>query len=349
MEGWLMLWTRRVAIACAAALALSAGDVLAQDKLVVSIWGGNWKDGADKVIAAEFKKRTAMNVEFITGGTMDRLAKAKVAKDNPESDLTFTTSHVGYLYQSDGLFERLDMSRIPNAKDLFPVALRSPYEIGVYSYVYTTAYRSDLMPKEFAIKSWNDLWDASMTGKLGLPDFDPSHIIVVSAILSGGNAANWKTGIPLLEKLKPNIKAFYQSDATSQDLIKNGETPVQVLLSINGYHLISLGLPVKIEIPKEGAVVGIDALGINHGTKHVAAAHEFINVALDPIVQQELCKLHKCSAMSMKAKLDAEIARLPGIFTTPEQWKSEAITIDDETRAKLLPEWKAWFTENMMH
>jgi len=83
MEGWLMLRMRHVAIAFAAALALGAGDLRAQDKLVVSIWGGNWKDGADKVIAAEFKKRTAMNVEFITGGTMDRLTKAKVAKGNP--------------------------------------------------------------------------------------------------------------------------------------------------------------------------------------------------------------------------------------------------------------------------
>src|SRR5207245_7027320 len=50
MEGWLMFLMRHVAIAFAAALALGAGDLRAQDKLVVSIWGGNWKDGADKVI-----------------------------------------------------------------------------------------------------------------------------------------------------------------------------------------------------------------------------------------------------------------------------------------------------------
>ena len=39
-----------------------------------------------------------MPVEFITGGTIDRLNKAKLAKGNPESDITFTTSHVGWLY-----------------------------------------------------------------------------------------------------------------------------------------------------------------------------------------------------------------------------------------------------------
>ncbi|HZS83945.1 MAG TPA: ABC transporter substrate-binding protein [Stellaceae bacterium] len=340
---------RLTAFAAAALLAVAAVPARAQDKLVVDIWGGNWRDGANEAIAKEFTKRTGMPVEFITGGTIDRLTKAKINKGHPESDVTITTSHVGYLYFSDGLFEKLDMSKIPNAKDLFPVAIRSPYTIGLYSYVYTPAFRTDLMPKGYKITSWRDLWAPEVKGKLGLPDFDPSHIIIVSAILSGGSAANWKVGIPLLEKLKPNIKTFYQSDATSQDLMKSGETPVQVLLSINGFHQISQGIPITIAIPKEGAVVGIDAIGITQGTKHSAAAHEFINVALDAAVQAKLCDLYRCGPMNMHAKIDPALAKLPGVFTTPEQWKSEAIVVDDETRAKLLPVWKDWFTENMMH
>src|SRR5438128_503498 len=82
-------------------------------------------------------------------------------------------------------------------------------------------------------QSCGALWTAHMMGKLALPDFEPVHIIVVAAILSGGDAASWKLGIPLLEKLKPHIKTFYQSAATSQDLMKAGERPVQVALSIN--------------------------------------------------------------------------------------------------------------------
>ena len=209
---------RWLAATAVAAIGLAASPLHAQDKLVVDIWGGNFRDGANEAIAKEFTKRTGMPVEFITGGTLDRLTKAKVNKGHPESDITFTTSHVGYLYLTAGLFEKLDMSKLPNAKELFPVAIRSPYHIGLYSYVYTPAFRTDLMPAGYDIKSWRDLWAPEVKGKLGLPDFDPSHIIVVAAFLSGGSAQNWKVGIPLLEKLKPNIKAFYQSDATSQDL-----------------------------------------------------------------------------------------------------------------------------------
>lgn len=342
-----MNWGRLITIGIAGAVALGSFAAHAQDKLTVSIWGGNWKDGADQAIASEFTKRTGMKVEFITGGTMDRLTKAKVSKDRPESDITLTTSHVGYLYLADGLFEKLDMSKLPNAGDLYPVAIRSPSHIALYSYVYTPAFRTDLMPKDFSIKSWNDLWGPAVKGKLGLPDFDPSHIIVASAMLSGGDAKNWKAGIPMLQKLKPNIKAFYQSDATSQELMKTGETPVQVLLTINAYHQISQNVPLKIEIPKEGGVVGLDAIAINKGTKNLDAAHKFVNTAMDPEVQAKLCGIYKCSPTNKKVKLDAKLASLPGIFTTPDQWSQGAIFIDDETRAKNFPEWKTWFTENM--
>ena len=83
-------------------LPLPAG---AQDKLVVSIWGGSWRDLVAETVAKKFTKRTGVTVEFVTGGTIDRLNKAKLAKGNPESDITFTTSHVGWLYANDGLFE----------------------------------------------------------------------------------------------------------------------------------------------------------------------------------------------------------------------------------------------------
>ena len=45
----------------------------AQDKLVISIWGGSWRDLVAETVARKFTKETGVPVEFITGGTMDRL------------------------------------------------------------------------------------------------------------------------------------------------------------------------------------------------------------------------------------------------------------------------------------
>lgn len=331
-----------------AALAVTASAASAQEKLVISTWGGNWKDGV-AIVGKEFTKRTGVEVEYITGGTLDRLAKAKVAKGNPESDLTNTTAHVGYLYYSDGLMEKLDYSKIPNAANLYPMAKRSDYTVADYVYIYSPVFRANAMPKDFKIDSWEVLWSAAVKGKLGLPDFDPSHIIIAATKLAGVKPEEWDKVKPKLLALKPSIKAFYQSDATSQNLMRTGETPVQVMLNINGYHLEKLGLPVKIEVPKEGAVVGVDVWGINAGSKKKDLAQKFIDLTLDPEMLAQLCNFHKCSPMNPNAKLAPEIAALPGIFTTQAQIEKEAIVVDDKTYATLLPQWKLWFTENIMH
>jgi len=330
------------------ALAMTATAASAQEKLVISTWGGNWKDGV-AIVGKEFTKRTGVEVDYITGGTLDRLAKAKVAGANPESDLTNTTAHVGYLYYSDGLMEKLDYSKIPNAADLYPMAKRSDFTVSDYVYIYSPVFRTNAMPKDFKIDSWEVLWSAAVKGKLGLPDFDPSHIIIAATKLAGVKPDEWDKVKPKLLALKPSIKAFYQSDATSQNLMRTGETPVQVMLNINGYHLEKLGLPVKIEIPKEGAVVGVDVWGINAGSKKKDLAQKFIDLTLDPEMLAQLCNFHKCSPMNPKTKLAPEIASLPGIFTTQAQIEKEAIVLDDKTYATLLPQWKLWFTENIMH
>ena len=48
------------------------------------------------------------------------------------------------------------------------------------------------------------------------------------------------------------------------------------------------------------------------------------------------------------AKRYPEIAKLPGVFTTAEQWKTQAINIDPKLRAEKTALWRKWFAENIM-
>ena len=303
------------------ALALAV-PAQAQDKLVVSIWGGSWRDLVADTVAKKFTAETGVPVEFITGGTIDRLNKEKLAKGSPESDVTFTTSHVGWLYANDGLFERLDLAKIPNAKNLADEARISPFHIGAWAYVYTIGYRADLLGN-MKFESWNDLWKPELKGKIAGPDFDPSHIIAVSAILSGGDAAHWEKGEDKLKALKPNFKAFYTNDANSQQLLASGETPVQIVLSMNAYYMIGEGVPITLVIPKEGAVLGVDTVAVMKGSKKAELAYKFINTLYDPEIQAEIAKTKKGSPAVLNAKIDPEIAKLPGVFTTAAQWKQQ--------------------------
>ncbi|MHC6151505.1 ABC transporter substrate-binding protein [Bradyrhizobium elkanii] len=319
----------------------------AQNKLVVSIWGGSWRDLVAETVAKKFTAETGVKVEFVTGGTIDRLNKEKLAKGNPESDVTFTTSHVGWLYANDGLFETIDTSKIPNAKNLANEARISPYHLGAWAYVYTIGYRSDLI-KDLKFDSWNELWSPQLKDKLAAPDFDPSHIIAVAAFLSGADATHWEQGETKLKALKPNFKAFYTNDANSQQLLASGETPVQIVLSMNAYYMMGQGIPITLAIPKEGAVLGIDTVAIMKGSKKVDLAHMFINTLYEPEIQAEISKQKKGSPAVLNAKLDPDIAKLPGVFTSAEQWKQQ-INIDAKLRASKTAEWRKWFAENIMN
>src|SRR3990170_2027438 len=132
-----------------------------------------------RVVGKAFTAKTGVPVEFEVGGTIDRLAKARVAKGSPLVDITLTTTHVGRLYISDGLFAPLDMGKLPNAKQIAREAIRSEYHVGAWAYVYTIVYRPDLVKEE--ITRWADLWSPSLRGKIAMPDFDPSHIITIAA------------------------------------------------------------------------------------------------------------------------------------------------------------------------
>jgi putative spermidine/putrescine transport system substrate-binding protein len=319
----------------------------AQNTLVVSAWGGNWKDSLEKIVAKGFTAKTGIPVEFEVGGTIDRLAKARVAKGNPLVDVTFTTSHVGRLYISDGLIQPLDMSKLSNAKDLAKEAIRSEYHLGVWAYVYTVVYRPDLVKED--ITKWSDLWKPSLKGKIAMPDFDPSHIITIAALMEGGNETTWEKGQKKLMELKPQIAAFFATDAQSQDLMKTGQAPVQVMLSVNAYHLIDQGIAVKLVQPADyPGVVGIDTMTIMTGTKKADAAYQFINMALAKDIQAELVKSLKASPTVIGTPVPANLAGQAGIFISPAQWKEKGYIINDEVRAKNLPVWREWFTSNIV-
>jgi putative spermidine/putrescine transport system substrate-binding protein len=328
-------------------VALLAPAAHAQNALVVSVWGGNWKDTVEKVIGKAFTAKTGMPVEFEVGGTIDRLAKARVAKGNPLVDLNFTTTHVARLYISDGLYEKLDMAKLPNAREIAKEAIRSDYHVGSWSYVYTVVYRPDLVKED--ITKWSDLWKPSLKGKIAMPDFDPSHIITIAALMEGGNEVNWQKGEPKLKQLKESIAAFFSTDAQSQDLMKTGQAPVQVMLSVNAYHLQEQGIQVKVVQPTDyPGIVGIDTMAVMAGTKKSDAAHQFINIALSKEIQAELVKALRAGPVNLGAAVPANLKGQPGIFATTAEWKERGYIMNDEARAKNLPGWREWFTANIV-
>ena len=189
-----------------------------------------------------------------------------------------------------------------------------------------------------------------MKGKLAAPDFDPSHLIVVSAMLSGGDAATWEKGQAKLKALKPNFKAYYTNDANSQQLIANGETPVQVILSMNAHYMASEGVPIQLVIPKEGAVLGIDTVAIMKGSKKADLAYKFINIAARSAGPGRSRQAQEGQPGGhRRASSIRTIAKLPGVFTTPTSGTSRRSSSTTSCAREKTAEWRKWFAENIIN
>ena len=96
-----------------------------------------------------------------------------------------------------------------------------------------------------------------------------------------------------------------------------------------------------------GGIAGIDTIGVMAGTRRRDAACQFVDIAFSQAVQEDLARTLKVGPMNLNAAVPAELEGRPGILTTPDDWKRHAYVLDDEQRAKLLPEWKEWFNANI--
>jgi putative spermidine/putrescine transport system substrate-binding protein len=117
---------------------------------------------------------------------------------------------------------------------------------------------------------------------------------------------------------------------------------------MNAYYMVGQGAQITVKIPKEGGVLGVDCVAIMSGSKNIDLAHKFINTLYDPDVQAQIAAQKKGSPVVTNAKLDPSLATLPGVFTSFAQWKQQ-IVIDPKLRAEKLPEWRKWFSENIMN
>lgn len=332
-----------------ASLLLPIFPAHAAETLTISVWGGTFRDALAESVGKRFTEQTGVELKYVTGSAVTRLNKEKLAQGADTPDVLYTTGHVGWLYKSSNLLDDLDVSKIPNVSTLPEGAMLSPAHIGAWSYVYTICYRQSLVPTGMTVTSWNDLWNPELKGMIGLHEIDPSHIIAVASKLSGVDAANWTDAQPLLLKLKPNIKAYYASDAMSQDQLSSGETPISVALASNCYHLAESNPDIKVSIPNEGAVGSTDVVAVMSASTKKDLAYKYINLVFDPQVQSELAKALKVSPANPAAVLPDELKDLPGIYANPEKFRAETIFVDNKLRSEKLGEWRQWFSENMMN
>lgn len=313
--------------------------------LHVQFWAGPEGDNLTKNVVEPFEAETGVNVIIDHGVTNESIAKIRAQKDAPQIDL-FMMDGVGvYTTAPQGLLEKLDLSKIPNAKDVDPnFVLMDGMGIGVFTYWTSIIYNSNHFKEP--PKSYEVLWDPAFKGKVAVPpssDQGAMQLIVAAALLAGGNQQNPDPGFKKLAELKPNIHSFTTDYSIEAELMRQGE----ILLMFDGEmavkDYIDKGYPIRLSFePKEGIFITPDVISLVKGHPgQTEIAEAFINRALSIEAQQGLVKGLGYGPSNRKVDISALSTTDPKLrlYVVPPSLFDKNVLIDPFALAKVRQDW----------
>lgn len=212
--------------AAATVLAATVAGASARDLTVVS-WGGAYQEAQKKVYFEPYKAFSKTNLidESWDGGV--GVLRAKVEGGNATWDIVQVESDELALGCEEGLFEKLDFSKI-GGKDAYMKEAVNDCGVGAIVYNFVLGYDKDKLKE--GPKSWADFFDtAKYPGKRALRNGPKTTLEI--ALIADGVAP--KDVYKVLATEEGVNRAFKKLESVRKDLIfwKAGAQPPQLLAS----------------------------------------------------------------------------------------------------------------------
>lgn len=337
-----------VGVACASTLlmlvACSPGTADSNEKsLTVSVVGGSVEAAWTKYVIEPFEKKYNVKVNTVPSLTYDTLAKLRAQKGNPQLDVWTMDQPAGVIAVSSDTVEPLSEKNVPNLKDVSKRYPGDPYAslwTGTVGIVYNTE-RVENPPK-----TWGDLGDARFKGRVAPPNNLSSagySWLLSLAYANGGNTKNVEPGFVEIEKLKPNVLTFWNTQDQMAKLITTGDAWVGVWTYSRASAAIADGAPIAMVCPPEGLMLSSSVIGISKGTKRSDLAQKYINFALDPSVQAEFGNATRLIPSNSKAHLSESV----GKYMPSQECMSRSIYPDYDVMAQQTTEWAAEWSKRV--
>ena len=318
----------------AAALALGAAmPAHAQGKIVVQSWGGPWADAMKAAWFDPFEKATGVKVELRPqGAMMEALAKLKAAKDKMDVDVWVTGLTPTALADEAGIVATIPRDRLTNARHI-PANMISDKWVAAFTIFYGAVYNKE--KTGFEMKSWNDMFDPRLKGKLAVPHATgyTGKFIVLLAWLGGGGEKNIDPGFALANRLKPNIAVISRSDPESIKLLTSGEVAAAMMMPVGNYLQIRKSGPQFVFVAPEPYVpANFNNFAVMKNSPNNADAIRFVDFAIGKAAQEDFARRVDVLPANSEAKAPDSLAA----FAPPRE---KMRFPDDDTITKNLPAW----------
>lgn len=319
-----MIKFTRVALA-AGVLAGTTATAFAQSQLTVVEFGGAVGAAERKAFFEPFEKNTGIKIIPVEYNGEQAKVKAMVEAKAVNWDVVEVESPDVERGCEEGLFEKLDWSRIGNKADFLPAAV---YECGVGVFVWSTimAYNADKLKE--GPKTWADFWDTKkFVGKRGLrkgarynlefalmaDGVKATDVYKVLTTKEGADRAFKK-----LTDLKPNIQ-WWETGAQPAQILVAGDVVLSV--AFNGRIDAAQREGKNLKVSWTGGIYDLDVWTIPRGAKNLDASYKFIAFASSPDAQADFARQIAYGPVNNKALAKLTPKILADLPTSPANAK----------------------------
>lgn len=307
-------------------LTVGAQTAHARDLTVVS-WGGNYQDAQRKIYFQPFSALLGKPVleESWDGGI--GVLTAKVKAGTPNWDVVQVESDELALGCADGLFEKLDWSKL-GGKDLFiPSAVNT---CGVGAIVWSTGLSYDADRLKTAPTSWGDFWDTKkFPGKRALrrgPKYALEFALLADGVPADKLYAVLETpggvdrAFKKLDELKSNI-IWWDAGAQPLQLLSSGEVVMTAAYNgrISGINKAE-GKHFKTVWP--GSIYAVDSWVVLKNTENKQVALDFVAFASKAENQVKLPEFIAYGLPNKDAAKAVPVSLAPDLPTFPSNIES---------------------------
>ena len=254
-----------------------------------------------------------------------------------------------------GIFQKLDMSKLPNLKNMDAEMMATiagidpgnsygvPYMWGTTGIGYNVDMVEEALGSAAPVDSWDLVFKPENLSKLascGVNFLDSVDEILPIVLNYNGldpnslNTKDWTgSAADVMHKIRPHITKFHSSSYI--DSLANGDICLavgwsgDVLQASDAAANADKGVTVEYFIPKEGAPLWVDMMGIPASASNVDNAHKFLNYLMRPEVTAAITNYvwYANANAASNEFIDQEILDHTGIYPTPEA-KAKLFTFD---------------------
>ncbi len=273
----------RKLLAATAMIAL-AGPALAEGELQLY----NWGNYTSPEMLAKFEKETGIKVT-VTDYDSNDTALAKVEAGGSGFDLVVPSANYVPIWIEKGLVSELDLSKIPNHKNIAPEWMNVAYDAGrKYSIpwqwgttglgVNTKVYSGDINTSGI----WLDP-PPELQGKVNVTP-EMNDVIALAVMYEGGQPCT--EDVEVLKKVRDALvkaKPMWMSmDYGMEEKMASNDVPASVYWNGAIMRARLKNPDVKYGYPKEGFVVWMDQVMLLKDAKNVDNAYKFLNFIAEP-------------------------------------------------------------------